>query len=261
MKLWLQFAVGILLAQGSQAVAQEPAGPQQGFEIAIPPTVKSEQVEIRYYLSGPFGGYSSFVRAKTGIREYRIDTMFEGRTANTLKAIVVAPGCRIVTISVPVLSSSSRTNAFTCEPVVSPALNGRIQEPDSLRGHEYEVEIIWKSPGAMGFFGYLDGLEPTFHITSVTPDSDGSFHVQLPDLVRDPATSSFVSGLDTFAFVAREKNTGNILARLEPTDARENQRGDLRLETVYPSEVIFGANEQRQGPAATYTPKTPASGQ
>jgi hypothetical protein len=239
MKLLLQLAVGILLARGSQAGGQESAGSQRGFEIAIPPTVKSEQVEIRYYLSGAFGGYGSFVRAKPETREYRIDTIVEGHPANTLKAIVVAPGCQIATISVPVLSSSSRKTAFTCEPVVSPAFIGRIQQPESLRGHEYEVEISWMSPGAMGFFGYADGIEPSFRITSVTPDSDGSFHVQLPALIRDPATSSFVSDLDTFAFVAREKNTGNILGMLEPTDVRENQSGRLRLLSAYPDEVIF----------------------
>jgi hypothetical protein len=241
MRLLLQFAIGILLAQGSQAGGQEPTGPQQGFKIALPPTVKSEQVEIQYFLTGAFGGYGSFIRAKPGIQEYQIDMMFEGQPANTLKAIVLAPGCQIVTISVPLLSSSSRKADFACQPAVSLTLSGRIQPLEFVRGHEYEVEISLTAPWAMVFFGYADGIVPTFHITSVTPGDDGSFRVQLPDLTRDPVTSSFGSGHATLAFAAREKRTGNSLGRLEPTDARDNQFGDLRLESVYPDEVIFRA--------------------
>jgi hypothetical protein len=39
--------------------------------------------------------------------------------------------------------------------------------------------------------------------------------------------------------MAREKQTGNILGMLEPTDKKYGEYGDVRLQSAYPDEVIF----------------------
>lgn len=101
---------------------------QSQFEISLPSNIDSNQVQIRYFLTGAFGGYGSFVREGSGKHKYIIDTTVERRPAETLKVIVYAPGCQVVTISVASLSNSSRQADFICEklaliPFFSASLN------------------------------------------------------------------------------------------------------------------------------------------
>lgn len=238
MKFILAIAIGIVVSPSSVVWGQPNTQSDQTFEITIPPNVKAEQVQIQYFLEGPFGGYGGFVKPEAGKRSYSIPTTVEGKSANSLKAIIYSLGCKFVTVDVPTLSASSRKTDFRCKPLSTISLSGRIQQPEALRGQEYEIEINLSAPWGMGFFGIEDGAVPSFHIAHVTPNEDGSFRVQLPNLVHD-VSSSNPRLPSTFRFVAREKSTGNSLGMLFPADAKSNQFGGLRLRARYSGEVLF----------------------
>ena len=252
MKILLQLAAITLLAQFSQmwcpVSAQIAAKPLEGFQISLPPGVKSEDVQIQYFLvTGPFGGYSSLIGTKLGAREYVIPTNAEGKAADTLKAIVFVPGCRIKTISVATLENSTRRADFLCAPLPSSIFSGRIEEPQSLQGRDYAIEVDLLATWVMGFFGIGDGAAPVLHIATVTPSDDGSFRVQLPDLTKDAASNSFGADGSMFRFIAREKRTENILAWLQPAHAKSDlfRGSDLRPQTIYPDEIAFGLRVNR----------------
>jgi hypothetical protein len=238
MKFILAIAIGIVVYPSSAAWGQPNTQSDQTFEITIPPNVKSEQVQIQYLLVGGFGGYGSFVKPEVGKRSYSIPTTVESKSATGLKAIIYSLGCKFVTVDVPTLAGSSRKADFICKRLPTTALSGRIQQPEALRGHEYELVVNLTAPWGMKFFGIEDGIVPSFHITTVTPSADGSFHARLPNFFHD-ATSSDAKLPSTFRLVAREKQTGNNLGKLLPADAKSNQSGGLRLRARYSGEVAF----------------------
>jgi hypothetical protein len=244
MKFILAIAIGIVVYPISVVWGQPDTQSDQTFEITIPPNVKSEQVQIQYFLVGGLGGYGGVVNPEAGRRSYSIPTTVEGKSATGLKAIAYSPGCKFVTVDVPTLAGSSRKADFKCKRLPTTALSGRIQQPESLRGKEYEIEINLSAPWGMGFFGIEDGAVPSFHIANVTPNADGSFHVRLPNFSRD-TTASRAHLPSTFRFVAREKSTGNSLGMLFPVDAKNNQFGGLRLRARYSGEVFFSIQKAK----------------
>ena len=162
---------------------------QQDFVINLPVGIKSEQVQIVYFLTGSFGGYGMTGRPESGKHEYRITTMVDGKAADTLKALVYWPGCQIAKISVSSLISTTEAG-FTCQATTSLPFTGRIEQLGALRGHDYEVEITLIAHWAMDFFEIADGIVPTFRISGLTPDDGGSFRGQLPDVTQDVLASS-----------------------------------------------------------------------
>jgi len=85
-----------LPADASLAQEEEPAT----FEIRLPSEIRSEQVQARYFLTGPFGGSGGSVKAETETNAYLIPTSVNHQAAQTLKLILYAPGCQIVTFKV-----------------------------------------------------------------------------------------------------------------------------------------------------------------
>jgi hypothetical protein len=211
---------------------------QQDFAINLLVGIKSEQVQIVYFLTGSFGGYGMTARPESGKHEYRITTMVDGKAADTLKALVYSPGCQIAKISVSSLISTTEAG-FTCQATTSLPFTGRIEQLAALRGHDYEVEITLIAHWAMDFFEIADGIVPTFRIASLTPDDGGYFRGQLPDVTQDVLASSVGNNNAAFHLTAREKSTGNILGVLQPTDKKYDRFGDLRLQPTYPDDIIF----------------------
>jgi len=237
--------MGRFIVEETNLVAVQPSGnlgveENPEFEIMLPLSIDSQQVQIRYYLTGAFGGYGSFTRSESGKHEYRIPTVVDGQPANTFKAVVYAPGCQIETISILPLSDLPRVADFSCEELPAHDFTGRISQLESLRGRQYHVEINLMAHWGLDFFGIADGIVPTFEIARVIPDDQGVFHVQLPDFSEDRVTRSFGMDSAELQFNAREEGTGNILGMLEPVDVQENPQGNLRLRSDYGGEVRFG---------------------
>jgi hypothetical protein len=77
---------------------------------------------------------------------------------------------------------------------------------------------------ARGFFGIEDGMVTQFRLATVSPDSDGVFHVEPPYFSTDVADFSSPRRA-TFSLMLRDSKTWNRIASdLEP------QAPELRLE-------------------------------
>jgi hypothetical protein len=88
------------------------------------------------------------------------------------------------------------------------------------------------------FFGIADGAVTTFHLGRVTPDEGGAFQVLLPNFTKDAVTESFHrnAGLQ---FIARERDTGNIVSFLVPANEEWKNLRDLPLKPKYHTPVVF----------------------
>jgi len=208
------------------------------FEIRLPSEVRSEQVQARYFLTGPFGGHGDFVKAEPERNSYLIETSVNHQAAETLKMVLYAPGCQIVTFSVPSSADFEKGADVTCEDLPPMTFNGKVELTDALRGRPYDVEITYMAYWAHGFFHIADGPVTTFDIARASPDESGAFHVQLPNFAKDAVTESFRrdAGL---RFTARLGDTGSIVSLLAPANLQGKNPNDLAIKPKYPSEVIF----------------------
>jgi len=229
------------LAMGLVFIPVESNGGQNApapFEIRLPSEVRSEQVQARYFLTGPFGAHGDFVKAEPERNTYLIETSVNHQSAETLKVILYTPGCQIVTFTVPSSSDFEKGADVTCEDLPPMAFNGRVDLPEALRGRPYELEITYRAYWAHGFFRIAEGPVTTFEVARVTPDESGVFHVQLPNFSKDVVTESYrrEAGL---RFIARGLGSGNILSRLAPVSLQGKDPLDLAIKPKYPSQVIF----------------------
>jgi hypothetical protein len=224
----------------------QEAEPAQ-FEIRLPSEIRSEQVQASYYLTGRFGSYGGFLKAEAERNSYLIDTSVNHQPAETLKVVLYAPGCQIVTLKFSLSSGSDRTAEVPCEDLPPMTFNGRVELPEGLRHGSFDVEIIYMAYWAHGFFGIGDGPVTTLHLAKVTPDEGGAFHVSLPNFTKDRVTESFQreAGL---RFIARERETASIVSFLAPANVHGTDTRDLPIKPKYPSEVVFKP-ESPQGQA------------
>jgi len=245
-------ALPSLLAVGSARAQEQESAP---FEIRLPPEIRSEQVQARYYLTGRFGGSGSFLKAEPERNVYLIDTSVNHHAAETLKVILYAPGCQIVTIAILSLSDSERSREVSCEDLPPMTFNGRVELPEPLRRRPYELEITYMAYWAHIFFGIEDGLVTTFHLARVTPDERGAFQVRLPNFAKDAVTESYHRNA-WIRFAAVERDTGNFVCLLAPVNVQgKNFVYDLPIKSKYPNEVVFrpraeSPQNQVAGPAA-----------
>ena len=122
--------------------------------------------------------------------------------------------------------------------------NGRVELPEPLRSRPYQVEINYMAYWAHDFFGIADGAVATFHLGRVTPDEDGAFQVPIPNFTKDVVTDSFHrnAGLQ---FIARERDTGNLVSLLVPANEEWKNLRDLPLKAKYPNPVLFKPLQRR----------------
>jgi hypothetical protein len=241
-------AIPFLLGEAGQGQEEEPSP----FEIRLPSEIRSEQVQIHYYLTGPFGGYGGFLKAEPERNVYLIGTFVNHQAAETLKVILYAPGCQIVTIAVRSLSESEKAADVSCEDLPTITFSGRVELPESLGRRPYEVEMTYMAYWAHAFFGIEDGAVTTFHLARVTPDEGGAFQILLPNFTKDAVTESFHRNAG-LRFIARERDTGNVVSLLAPANVQGKNLHDLPLKPKYPTEVIFklraeSPQEQVMGP-------------
>ena len=230
----LSMCLPFLLSESSRGQSEEP-GP---FEIRLPSEVRSEQVQIHYFLTGPFGGSGSSLKAEPERNSYLIDTSVNHQAAETLKVIFYAPGCQIVTLSFPSLSDSNKGADVSCEDLPPMTFNGKVELSEALRSRPYEVDILYMAYWAHDFFRIADGPVTSFVLDRVAPEDDGTFRVELPNFNKDRVTESFHRNAG-FQFIAREPDTGNIVTLLAPVNVQGNGSRDLPIKPKYPAEVIF----------------------
>lgn len=226
----------ILLLSGWAATgwAAQAGSSEDIFTISVAGPTSPKDIQVRYFFTGEFGGHGSSIAAPTG-NKIVIRTGFEGKSAKTFKAIVYAPGCQFVTISVADLTAGSRQGEFQCQKLPQIQLRGRA----ALSGfgpQGLEVEALYVSGWAMRFFGIADGAVSPLSLGKASVAADGSFAVDVPDFTLDPLWSS-LSNEATLMFFLVDPQSGKRLAALQsPEDL--SSKGALRIGPSYP-EVEF----------------------
>src|SRR5205814_1600248 len=163
------------LAMSQDLASQQPSK----IHLNFPPEIPSDIAQINYFMTGPFGGYGSFVKTEKGKSAYDIIAAVDGRPAVNVKLIAYLPGCQIETFDIPVQSEST-SQQLRCTPLAKIILNGQI-EPGDMINSTSEVEVTYLAMWGHRFFGIADGPVTTIRITAAIPDQNGHFEVTVPD--------------------------------------------------------------------------------
>ncbi len=226
--------------KGTQTPSKQEASPS--VFISLPANISSETAQIRYFMTGPFGGYGGYAKPQPNLHFYQLDASAEGRPAATIKILVYAPNCKIQTFD---LSFSQRLNFrenFVCEVLPKASLSGQV--PDKLiQEHDAELVISYLALWANDFFGVADGAVPEFQLAIVSTNRNGMFHVELPDFSADAA--AFPSRTEScFHLMLRDSKTWNPIAlNLKPELSEvRSEYGGLKIQSSYPATLKFAAD-------------------
>jgi hypothetical protein len=227
--------VGLIVAlDGWQADTTE-----RGIRLQFPDRADLTGLSIQYYLTGPFGGFGSFVRTSRDIREYVLETSYRGQQATTLKAIIYCPGYRIVLLDESQLDSSRfGTRSIEFKPLGQVPLSGRLISVPLSRG--LSIEAVYLAHWGHDFFGIADGAVASFTVATSQVDADGSFSFQVPDFAHDPVVASFDEGpmRGELRLIPRESETGNIPYSLEEIQNAEREV-HLPIGAEYPRDLLL----------------------
>jgi hypothetical protein len=210
------------------------------FAIQVDPSVKTEQLQVRYFLTGDFGGFAGFQMDREGENSVLIHTEGEGKQAKSLKAVLYAPGCQIQTISIADLSLSNGESVFHCSPIGDIKLQGKFSRGPTTPDRKIEVQIQYLGHWGHGFFGIVDGIVLSFNIAKSPVAEDGSFQLFLPNFAVDgglPAQEEDAC----FAVFVRDADSGSVLAELKPPAALARE-GNLKIIPSYPQTIEFDAD-------------------
>jgi hypothetical protein len=236
----LALAAGLCSSQEIQPGAR----PEHYIAIAIPGSVSSESVFIRYILAGEeLGGW---VEAHAGVSTYIIGTSREGQSAARIKAILYAPGCAIQTLDFPLSNSNNPDYTFVCQPLTNVRVSGTITQTTRLAGHEVKFQARYIARWAQAFLG-TDALIPlTIPVGDVAYlSADSSFQLSVPDLSQDPLAAA-PDHPGELQIWAKDKTTGNDVAQLIPASPQNlsphslrTRTGGLKLQSEYPPNTVF----------------------
>jgi len=236
--LWLAF---LLLASACWMTAQTPPL-SRSLTIVLPPGIPSETIRISYALVGSFGSHAQTTEIAANETSYTIATSVDGKPADTIQMVVWAPGCETRTHSLELRKSAIRRIMYECVPHPAVTLTGRIIPFEPTRAKDAELAIFYRAYWECEFFGWKDCMVPQFAVATVTPRSDGTFEVLLPDFASDPVVA--VSGGSRtngdFFMLVRDPKSLNHIAELEP-ELEDYRSGDGSLQslTAYPSDLVF----------------------
>jgi hypothetical protein len=237
--LWDLLTLSFLLFHSPQAVSKNPVR-ENTFSIRFDPSVKTGELQMRYYITGDFGGSGGYQVDQDGENAIQIRTEVEGKPAKSLKAVLYVAGCRIQTITIVDLSLSSREAEFHCTPVGETRLQGKFPHRPTTPNRSMEVQIQYLGFWAHGFFGIVDGIVLSFDIAKCPVDSDGSFHIYLPNFTERDEFSPQLEDASYRIFVL-DTDSGNILAELRPPTSLSSA-GNLKVMASYPQTIEFDAD-------------------
>lgn len=205
-----------ILAAPSLCSQERPQSAAGAFRISLPEYADTTDLKIHYQLIGPFGGYASFVRTKAGVREYTIDTSYEGEPTRSLRAVVYCPGYQVVTLDYPSLTAlPGRSAELRLKPLATVPLSGRVSLPPGVEADEVRVDVSLEASWECRFFNLTDCLMTGYKVASAEVLEGGGFSVALPDFAHDPVVGSYERP-GRFTFTLSERKTGKYLFRLRP---------------------------------------------
>ena len=204
----------------------------------MPEAVDTKDSEITYYLTGPFGGYGSFVRTKAGVHDYEIDTSYEGKPARSLKAVIYCPGYQMETLDYPSLAGlRERSVELRLKPLATVPFYGKVLLPSRLKAAEVRVEVSLAASWECEFFGLMDCLYTPYKVTSAEVAEGGRFSVMLPDFAHDAVVGSYRRPGELI-FTASEHESGKRLFRLRP-EGGSGVNGSIPVAARYQDGQLF----------------------
>jgi|GEM_PF-2870440 len=214
------------------------------IRLVFSPQADLKRLEIRYFITGSFGGYGSFVPITADAREYRIETVYNNQPAKTFKAIVWCPGYETLLLSRPALPESrAETAPIELKPLKWLPLNGRLMSVTNTS--DLDIDAVYVARWSHAFWGIVDGSVEQFRVAATHVATNGSFALWVPDLAHDPADVAFgeqpMRGV--IRLIAREASTGNFACDL--AEVQKPGRGiELPLSTQYPTNLELTAVPQ-----------------
>jgi len=203
-------------------------------------------MEVRYFLSGAFGGFGGFVREADEDGLYQIPLFVDPQTeragekgtpAEILKAILHAAGCQFKLLSMDLKATEIRTATFACTPLPRLTLNGRILPPvPDPEGAD--VEILYMASWGHRFFGIFDGFVQQFSVGNTRLAADGRFQVEIPDFSKDVVTSQM---RDAYLHVLVIGHSGGDPVKIivPPANLQSADSFGMKILPHYDSEVSF----------------------
>lgn len=214
---------------------------QDVFTITVASPIASQDVQIRYYLSGDPSVQQAGSIAKPNNNQIVIKTGVDGKSARGVRAIVFAPGCQFAAISADDLASNDRQADFKCQKLATTPLHGKA-DISAFAGKELQVETLYQCNWAGHFFGVAGLAISPFSLGKVKVENDGTFAVDLPDFSSDPLWAN-LSHNATLTFMLVDASNGERLARLSaPHDL--SRGGALKIASSYPAETPFTIRSQ-----------------
>jgi hypothetical protein len=227
----------LVLSALAPCFASDTSTNEKIFTIAVAPPTLPKDVQVRYFLSGEFGGFFASTTATGQDNKIVIRTDHDSKSATSFHAIAYAPGCEFVTISVDDLTTSNREAEFQCQRLSTTLFQGRIPT-SQLQGKDLQVEVLYVCNWAAKFLGFGNGAISPLVVTRVPVETDGTFAIELPDFAADPLWSSGGSNA-ALTFHLVDASTGKALNTLVPPKDIANGIS-INVASSYPPEVAFG---------------------
>jgi hypothetical protein len=221
------------------SLAAAPAKtPKNVFAFRIAPPVRSDNVEVRYLLTGKFGIYSGWSVTRNPDSIWVVTERREG-PATALKAVVFAPSCQPERVVVEDLRASSREHDFQCRPAPQAAVHGKFARPPEWKTLRVQVQVEYIAPWVNQFLGIAEDPAAAIHAAEALADSSGQFQMALPAFAIEGTAPD-----GAFTFVLREATSGNVLGALLPPPSLVGPLG-LKAVDQYPREIEFGLQRTR----------------
>jgi hypothetical protein len=244
-KILFAFVAICVLAMPDVRAQKQPPPVSPPFRVRLPEYADTKNLEIHYQLIGLFGGYGSFVRTNAGVWEYKIDTSFEGKPADSLSAVIYCPGYQVETIHYPSLAAlQDRSAELQLKPLATVPFTGKVLLPAGIHAGEVRVDVRLSAPWECEFFGLADCLVPSYgKVASAELAEDGEFSVALPDFAHDPIVSTYKRPGD-FIFTVSECKSARYLFSLRAEGSTSAYAG-LPVASWYLSGKVFVPEENR----------------
>src|SRR5579859_7779663 len=236
---WTFLALPFLIFHSSQ-VSTNTSASKNTFAITVDPSVKIDELQARYFMTGDFGGLGGFRVEQAGEHRIAIHTEEGGMAAKSLKIDLYAPHCQIQTISIEDLSLSTPESEFHCSPVGDTKLQGRFTRGQTTPDRKMEVQIRYLGFWGHKFFGITDGAVLTFDIAKSSVEQDGSFQADLPNFAESDRLSPQLEDA-SFWVIVRDADSGNFLAELKPRTSLSRD-GNLKIIRSYQQSIEFVAD-------------------
>ena len=206
------------------------------IRLRLPDGIDLTGLGIRYYLTGPFGGFGGFVQTDPKTREYGIDLTRQGKLAGSFKAVIYRPGSRFVLLRESVTEGlAARTLSIDLEPLGSIPLTGEIILVRPVLG--LSIHGTYLANWGHDFYGIVDGFVDQFPVGTTEIEKDGSFTLNVPDFMRDPTVAAHTGySRGSFLLEVYQTGTGNRVYRLEEV-ARPGRSAEIPVASDYSRSV------------------------